>query len=248
MNFNEYSATLGIKSMAGGFPGSLDKINAFLQTPVMARRVPVEAREEFLGREAQFDSSVAGDGSGGDEVADSYTRTGFRMLNGKYILAAHQVKAMLQNAAEALYDRNARPSSLLQMKNAIKRCLEIRPEEIIMDVQGDVWSKTINQIVKHPRYQFPVPINRIRQIIPQATVKFNMMVLDSAIGRRLSTRVLQDLLDAGGMFVGLGTDRGYQHGRFSVMDFKALKVFDTPEPDEEVDLPKAKRAAKKVTA
>jgi hypothetical protein len=246
MNYNEYHAVLGIKSMAGGFPGSLDKINAFLQTPVMARRVPQEAREEFLGREAQFDSSVAEATDGADDVADSYIRTGFRMLNGKYILAAHQIKAMLQNAAEALYDRNSRPASLLQMKNAIKRCLEIRPEEIVMNIEGEVWSKTINQIVKHPRYQFPVPINRVRQIVPYATVEFSMLVLDSSIGRRVNGAIIQDLLDAGGMFVGLGTDRGYQHGRFTVIEFETVKSIPYSEPvEDELETPKARRTAKK---
>jgi len=214
-----YTVKLDIQRLAGGFPGSIDKLNSFLQTPALARRVPAEARQEFLDRESVFDSSTD-DGSNAPQ--DSYVRTGFRMIDGNYFLAAHQIKAMLQGAAEALYDDTSRPS-IRQMKNAIKRCVEVSPEAIRLEISREPYKTQIHQIVKHPRYGFPVPINRERDTIPEATVEFRVTVLESKVGGRVGHQVLTNLFYSGGQFVGLGTDRGYGHGRFQVLDLAEVK-------------------------
>lgn len=217
-----YSVALHIERMAGGFPGHIDALNAFMQLPVMAKRVPAEAREEFLTRESAFDSSV-NEGAAERDAQDLYVRTGFRVIDGVYYLMPHQIKAMLQQAIAAVYDMTSRPSQRM-LQNAMKMAVSVVPSAIPITITGAVYQQRISQIIKHPRLGTPVPSNRERDIIPIGDVAFQVNVLETVVGRRITAEVLGDLFEVGGAFVGLGTDRGYQFGRFSVTDFQLLKT------------------------
>jgi hypothetical protein len=211
MDVKTYKVRLTIHEMAGGFPGHIDRATALLQHPALAKRVPAGIRSEIMEDvEASIDYGANG--------AVGEYRTGFRTAkDGTYLLAGNQIKAMLQQSAQALYDKAVAGSpSVHKIRRTIKLCVSVRPWEIPLTVTGEPYEKRITQIVNPEVFppRGPVPIERTRVILPKAECAFEVAVLDGQLGKALTKEVLRDLFDAGAMFTGLGTDRGYNHGRF----------------------------------
>lgn len=219
----EFRARLKLDRIAGGFPGHIDSYTAYLQSPRLSKSVPERARREFIEQFEEWGLSSS------DEAGPppTTTRTGFaKDENGRPHIFAHYIKAMLQQAAEALYDTKSRPS-IYQVPTAIKRCLEVTPEAI--PIEGGMGIKEpfkIAQIIKHPRNpNIRVPSLRERELWVGGTVEIGLHVIDSARGRVLLD-CLEDLLIASSMFIGLGTDRGYEHGRFEVESFVKVREYE----------------------
>lgn len=218
---------LSIESLAGGFPGSVDAMRQYLQSPALARRVPEEVREAFLASEP-FEAA--------EEPLGSIVKTGFRLnAAGQPWIGAWQVKACLQQAALATYTTKSSPS-IYTMKRAITYNLEILPHEVVLLNPTPMHGVEIQQIIAHPRNpSIKVPSVRQRQVIDAARVEFNVICLLVGAGSELEDE-LENLLRNAGPFVGLGTDRGYGHGRFQVVRFawneSALSPGSVEVPDE----------------
>ena len=206
-------AKLELVSIAGGFPGHIDKMKAFLQNPAMVKRVPVEAKEEFLQQERDW--GAADDG----ETPIDIIKTGFRQLpDGRPFIGAYQVKACLQGAARTLYNANTKPSSY-QVPRAVTFTLEVLPTEIVIEGGRSGGVKRINQIISQPRTPtIKIPSIRERDIWLGGTITLFFVVLSTSI----LNEHLEDMLEAAGMFVGLGTDRGYGYGRFKLLSFEKV--------------------------
>lgn len=218
--FVAYAIELKIDDICGGFPGTIDAARAFLQNPMMAKRVPESAREEFLARDRDFGLE---EGSIPDIV-----RTGFRRNpEGVPILGNYQIKAMLQQAARALYDTTSRPS-IYQVARAITYGIEIAPRDLVIKGGHDGGVRQIAQIVAHPRQpSIRIPNTRERDVWVGGTIDFNAVVLNQGAVKKIMTReTLQTLFETGGLFVGLGTDRGYGYGRFQIRKFEYLGEID----------------------
>lgn len=229
----KYNVGIKIVDLAGGFPSDIDKVRAFLQTPAMAKRVPANVREQFVEEESAYMSTAAPDnGDASEPESGSYVRTGFRQVaDGSLVIMQHQIKAMLQEAADTVFpDKGAGATpGMRQVKNAIKRCLTVSPKSIPLRITdrksdnplvGPDGKARIHQIIEHPRYHFPVPSNREREIIGLSECAFTISILDSPIGGRITEDRLAEMLEVGGEFVGLGTDRGYGFGAFEVVEFE----------------------------
>lgn len=209
------TADLIITDLAGGFPGHIDAMRRFLQAPAMAKRVPPDVREQFLSEDP---FGADGDGTATDQ--QEIVKTGFRKTaDGEYWIGAFQVKAALQQAAKSLYTTTSRPS-IYQMARAITYSLEVVPHQIVLRDVGDERTVEITQIIAHPRNpQIKVPSIRQRQVLATATCSVRFLVQSRGVGELLRDE-LEELLETAGMFVGLGTDRGYGHGRFIVDGFR----------------------------
>lgn len=250
MQVTEYAISLAIDRIAGGFPGNIDAYRAYLQNPALRKAVAPEVRHAF--EEQMIDAGLPEQGK-----ADTIVRTGFAMLEGQPTIFNYQLKAMLQEAAKAIYDNRSRPS-IYQVSPAITYGLEIVPAQIF--IQGGRIREekvTISQIIKHPRNpDIKVPSVRERTICDGGTLAFTAFVLHQGRAKVLGApkaeedqdarieshrdgptntvvssplnpslpahTVLQDLFEAGSMFVGLGTDRGYGHGRFRIANFEVV--------------------------
>lgn len=224
VDINQYTVRLTLDRIAGGYPGHIDAMQAFLQNPAMARRVPAEAREEFIGQEREWG---AADGSA---PRSDVVKTGFRQReDGTPVIAGHQIKAMLQGAVRAIYDRSSAPS-IYTMARAVTYGLDITPWDITIEGGHSGGTVRINQIIAHPRNpDIKVPSVRERQVWVGGEVEFTVTVLASgAAGKTLTESTIRSLFETGGMFVGLGTDRGYGNGRFHLTE---LAVGVGPEPD-----------------
>ena len=238
MQVTKYEVSLLIDRIAGGFPGNVDAYRTYLQNPTMSKSVTPEVRQAFEEQLAEAGISPTGE-------ADTIVRTGFALMpDGSPSIFAYQLKAMLQQAAQAIYDKDSRPN-IYQVSPAIKYGLEITPEQIPI-VGGAIRPEKviISQIIEHPRNpQIKVPSTRERTICDGGTLNFIAYVLHEGRAKVLVTSksaanppkagaksgdapVLQDLFEAGGMFVGLGTDKGYGHGRFRLGGFKRVGVQD----------------------
>ena len=223
MQYTSYSVKLQIKSIAGGWPGTIDAHRAFLQNPMMAKRVPAEAREEFLAHEREWGAEE--DGGSMDIV-----KTGFRKRGEIPYLGGYQIKAMLQGAARTLYDNTGRPN-IYQVARAITYGMEVTPQNIPIDGGSDGGTIEISQIISHPRNpNIRVPSIRQRALWYDGTLTFTLHVIaQGAAGKTLTQEVVRDLLDTGGMFIGLGTDRGYGHGRYTLMEMMITPQGELPD-------------------
>ena len=203
---------LAIESLAGGFPGSIDAMRTYLQSPAMVKRVPEEVREEFLASEP----FTVPEG----EMTGTVVKTGFRLTpEGKPWIGSWQVKATLQQAAKANYTTSSKPS-IYQMARAITYNLEILPHELLLIDPSPMHEIEIDQIISHPRMpNIKIPSIRKRQIIDTASVRFNALILNAGGGVEL-VKEIETLFRSAGPFIGLGTDRGYGHGRFQVTQFE----------------------------
>lgn len=207
------TVTLELEDILGGFPGSIDAMTAFMQNPVMAKRVPDQAREEFIAQDREFFRE--------DDIPKDVLRTGFRMQDGIPMLGAFQIKAMLQQAAQQLYDKDSRPS-IYSVARAIRFGLEIRPSLIPITGGSKGDDIELAQIIAHPRTpNIKVPSLRQRARWVGGALHFHVLLASVGAAGKLWTRdkdkdILRDLLDTGALFIGLGTDRGYSHGRFEV--------------------------------
>lgn len=227
MELNRYSIELALTEIAGGYPGSIDAQRAFLQNPMMARRVPESAREEFLAREREWGLPEHASANG-DESPD-VIRTGFRRdADGLPYLGAYQIKACLQQAARNLYDTTSRPT-IYQVARAITYGIEVLPRDIPIQGGRDGGVRQIAQIIEHPRNpQIRVPSTRERQLWLGGTLTFAIVVQTrGASGKVLTEDLIGDLFETAGTFVGLGTDRGYGHGRFEVARLDGPELIDS---------------------
>lgn len=230
-----YDITIAFESIAGGFPGTIDAARAFLQNPMMIKRVPETVREEFLAQDREFWNEE------GEEMSD-IVRTGFRRAeDGTPLLAAHQVKAMLQQVAQTLYDKSTRPS-IYQMARAIKFGLEILPATFPIEGGTSGGIRQISQIVSHPRYEnVRIPIIREREVWIGGVARFIAVTTTTGtLGPLFTKDRMDELFTTGGMFVGLGTDRGYQYGRFEVQQIEGPHPFSRDELPEFVKNPARK--------
>jgi hypothetical protein len=210
MELRTYGIELTLEQIAGGYPGTIDAQRAFLQNPMMAKRVPADAREEFLARERELGLE---DGPIGDTV-----KTGFRPgPDGQPLIGAYQIKAMLQQAARSLCDTTSKPS-IYQVARAITYGLEVLPREIPISGGRDGGIRQIAQIIAHPRQpSIKVPSTRERSIWVGGTLTFTAIVSEAGVaGKVLTPTIVKALFETGGLFIGLGTDRGYGYGRFTV--------------------------------
>ena len=211
-----YEVRLHLESMAGGAPSNIDAYLTYLQNPMMARAVPPEARQEFTEQLADLGVPISADG----KPLDPVVKTGFHLNeDGQPLIMNFQVKAMLQGAARTLYTVGSKPN-IYSVAGAITYALEVAPEEIPI-LGGEILKKPwrISQIISHPRNpDIKVPSQRERQILVDGRVTFKLILMAGGRGKVL-TDILEDLLQTGGMFTGLGTDRGYGHGRFAVEAF-----------------------------
>ena len=219
IQIRSFSVSLKIARLAGGAPSNLEAYRLFLQNPMMARNVPPGARREF--EEQVLETGVPNTQGA---AIDTVVRTGFNMTeDGQPFLWNYQIKAMLHGAATSLYDRYSKPS-IYQISPAITHTLEVTPERIVI-TEGTIREKPwiISQVISHPRNpDIKIPSNRERQILDNGLIKFECHLLEAGRAKEL-LKVLEDLFLAGGHFVGLGTDRGYNHGRFELTGFQELE-------------------------
>ena len=223
MKTRTYSIGLHINKIAGGFPSSEDAVRAFLQSPEMKRTTPKIIRDEVLGEAGLAEGLVATVSTSiedGDRTP-GFVYSGFRQdQEGNLVIHAVQIKAMLQQAAEGMFDTTGKPS-LTSYKKAIKLCLDVSPEHVVMHYKGELGVLTIQQIVTREWPTSRIPSNRRRQVAFEVDVTFNLVIadLDRGPSKLLTTPVLKDLFDYAGVFIGLGTDRGYKFGRFEIREF-----------------------------
>jgi len=230
MKVQSFRVVLQVDHIAGGYPSNLDAYRTFLQHPMRARAVPAAARQEF---EEQFLDQGLTIGEDGTSV-DPVVRTGFAMQKVEGIdtpvIMNYQIKAMLQGAADSLYDKSSSKGSpsTYQVKPAITHALEVRPA-VIPIIGGVLEDKPwlVSQIISHPRNpNTKVPSTRERRIVRGGRLTFTIHILATGGRGPVLIPILGDLLYAGGQFVGLGTDRGYNHGRFEPVELTDLGVVE----------------------
>lgn len=215
INLAGFSVELALKNIVGGYPSSVDKLQLYLQNPALAKRVPAEAREEFVGRERELGLPEHA------EQPPDLVRTGFRMKDGKPppLIGAYQVKAMLQESARALYDKGSKPS-IYQVARAITYGLDVIPSEIPIQGGSEGPKSQIHQVISHPRDErIKVPFSRERDSWVGGKLSFKVLILASG-SAELLVPIMEDLFQTGAIFIGLGTDRGYSNGRFTVAVFE----------------------------